>query len=284
MMEDTLQRASLPPHCIADIRRIVSRLKDNSHEVSQGHVLYDHSKLPKCIDQLTSSKASKTKKPIFLGSKFSIPADWADCNSSTRKERDVLLSVQNRLQNAPEAGDSKFLNKRAPLPLSAKEQDFIYRYAEYKHGANVHNQEKKHTNTFAYRAYTDAFVSFVGRPPSDAEIREADRLPFVRTGDGKVGVLQRPHSSAPHHHVTNADVKVVDCKMCVAPPHNAIKVSPSASPARSSTYNGGSARIRPTTTGEAAASSPNKTHVCKVCGSRLPPRLVKDLCPACDSS
>jgi hypothetical protein len=197
MMEQMLDRAELPRHCVADLRRIIAKLKQNSEEVSLGHVVYDHTQLPPCIGQLTFSKASKTKKPIF-----SVPVDWADRSVATRKEREVLNDVNQRLHGtAGKESVSKYVKKRADLPLSAKEQDFIYRYAEYKHGTNVRNEEKKHTNTLAYRAYTEAFLSFTGRQPSDIEIREADRLPFVKTADGTVGVVRRPRSSFPRRLV-----------------------------------------------------------------------------------
>jgi hypothetical protein len=202
MMEGMLEKADLPRHCVADLRRIIASLKQNSEEVSLGHTVYNHDNLPKCIGQLTYSRASKTKEPLFA-----VPPAWSDSKSATRVERQVLRNVTEKLQNmegttVSDGGVRRHhLHRHAELPLSAKEQDFIYRYAEYKHGTNIRNQEKKHTNSQAYQAYTEAFLSFTGRRPDDVEIREADRLPFVRTKDGTIGVIRKPRTSFPRRLV-----------------------------------------------------------------------------------
>jgi hypothetical protein len=267
-MERILEHSRLSSRCIADLHRIYENLKDQSRQLSGGYASYDYTHLPRCTDELTSAKAAITKKPI--AAHYHIPASWRSANTP-RAEARLFKSVEKRLEAADATGPSATGKRRAELPLSAKEQDFIYRYAEFKHGKRIQRSEDAHTRSQAYRAYTDAFLSYAGRPPSVVELQEVDRLQFVEY-DGRVGIMQQPHAPMPHNHFVSGPVKVCSCAEQVQPP-----LAPSSSHKSPS-------HIRPGTS-PSIQRSPRRSSVkknCTVCGARLPPRLVKNICPACD--
>lgn len=300
-METLLDRSALNEHCKADMRRLLRQFSDESKSVAAGKPVYDHSQLPPCIDQLTSAKAAITKHPIRPGT-ARVPETWTHDAELSSGERKLFASIQSRLQATSATPKKRF----PPLPLSAKEQDFIYRYAEHKRGETIARTGEAHTSGNAYRAYTEAFLSFMGRPPSELELQEASRLTFVER-NGKVGVLPQPHAPTPHKHITNTTASVCACTEQIESPSKPLirasrpgstlvdrlmfssgPLGPSSisikslSPARSSNRSGSPRRQQ--TTGEATATEAagDEKKRCKRCGARLPPRLVKVICPACD--
>jgi hypothetical protein len=294
-MNDLIDHSVLNARCRADLRRLLTLFKSNSQKVSGGPVEYDHASLPQCIDQLTSSKAGITKPPMFrpatAKSSLKIPSQWTSDPTVPKQERKFLESVDQRLKRADTAS-----KRGGALPLTAKEQDFIYRYAEFKHGSKVLRGEEAHEKSYAYRAYTDAFLSFMGRPPSTVELQEADRLTFVEGSNSRVGIVAKPHAPTPHRHISNSNETVTFCGNQVHPPERRIERaaregstlldrtafssqsgSPPSSPQRSL------GRVRSSaSTNLPAIGSPDSKKYCVKCNARLPPRLIKTLCPACD--
>lgn len=177
--------------------------------MSAGPVTYDHSKLPKCVNQLTASKAARTKRPAT----HSVPRSWHNSTELGRSEKKFLEKIDGKLKTnaSSENNQSGFIKKRhLALPLTAKEQDFVYRYAEHKHGAQVRQSQESHEKSLAYQAYTEAFARYTGREPSQLELQEADRLHFLES-NGRIGVMQQPHAPTPHHHVSLHTAKVCTC-------------------------------------------------------------------------
>lgn len=298
-MDDLIDHSVLNARCRADLRRLLSMFKADSRNVSNGPTDYDHSALPPCVNQLTSSKAGITKPPLFRPSTAKvhhIPKDWTSDPSVTKPERKFFESVDERLKRASSAPKKR----GCLLPLSAKEQDFIYRYAEFKHGNKVLRGEESHEKSLAYRAYTDAFLSFMGRPPSTTELQEVDRLTFVQPHPSRVGVISKPHAPTPHRHISNSNEAVVSCGRQVHPPERRVEraarpgstildrtiftsqnVSTTGSPQRSATR-GSSIGRQSAVAHPPPIAPPDAKKYCTACNARLPPRLIKTLCPACD--
>lgn len=295
-METLLKKSTLSNHCKADLERLLQQFRQESMAVSSGPVTYDHSQLPKCVNQLTASKAARTKRPAT----HSVPPSWrGDGTGLGKSEKKLLQSVDDKLKATP-APSNGFIKKRhLALPLTAKEQDFVYRYAEHKHGAQVRHGQETHEQSMAYRAYTEAFLGYTGREPSQLELQEVDRLHFLQS-NGRVGVMQNPHAPTPHHHISLHNSKVCSCNEQVYLPEKSIVKAArpgstvlsrmmltqssgagsvgTLSPTRSS--KGGLSPIRAVPCPPADATS----RKCAQCGNGLPPRLIKSVCPACDKS
>ncbi|CUG81760.1 Hypothetical protein, putative [Bodo saltans] len=296
-MNDLIDHSVLNARCRADLRRLLTMFKSNSQKVSNGPVEYDHESLPQCIEQLTSSKAGITKPPMFrpttAKTTLKVPTQWTSDPSVPKQERKFLESVDERLKRTDSSSRKR---TGGALPLTAKEQDFIYRYAEFKHGSKVLRGEEAHEKSFAYRAYTDAFLSFMGRPPSTAELQEADRLTFVEGANARLGVVSKPHAATPHRHISNSSETVTFCGNQVHPPERRVEraaregstlldrttfSSQSGSPPSSPQRSIGRGRSSASTKLPEIAS-PEAKKFCSKCNARLPPRLIKTLCPACD--
>lgn len=297
-MDAMIQSSKLSEHCRADLRRLLKTFEKNSEAVRSPRQSYNHVELPRCVGLLTSAKAAITKPPLFAsanGVQRQVPRDWPVDPALSRGEKKMLQSVDARLR-ASTAPRKRF----SALPLSPKEQEFIYRYAEHKHSAKIHRTEESHQMSNAYRAYTQAFLSFMGRPPSTTELQEADRLTFVES-TGRVGIIAHPHAPTPHRHISNVTAAVTSCGHQVLPPEKplvraarpgstlidrvvfspqtSLAASPkSGSPQRSSQASS-PLKDRPTTAKDFASVK----KFCRVCNARLPPRLIKTVCPSCDA-
>ena len=211
---------------------------------------------------------------------YGLPKNWEDGDSLSNEEKVLFKSCAQRLRGAEteryeRAKRSKsplltshypkdlepYAKKKLPLPLSAKEQDFIYRYSEYKNKQKLREAVKAHDHTCAYRAYTNAFVSFCGRPPSEQELQEADRLQFVVAKSGKIGVGgRRPIST--HDPAPRSGYYYLKSSYEPHATNSGLGADPTSSLPRT-------------------RNSTSRKN-CGACGARLPPKHVQDECPACE--
>lgn len=109
-------------------------------------------------------------------------------------------------------GSCPFRRNRTRGELTGVEYDFAMRYADKVNGTRVEREVKTDAATSsATAAYKEAFRSYMGRDPTEKELEEVNRLYFGFNERGEVGVIQKPHSCFPHHHISCCNRRPTKC-------------------------------------------------------------------------
>ena len=66
------------------------------------------------------------------------------------------------------------------IARSDEDNDYLLKKANYEHASRVRGAVASREGTDAHQAYTDAFLSYTGRHPTQNELRQADQYQFVK--------------------------------------------------------------------------------------------------------
>ncbi|EPY23805.1 hypothetical protein STCU_02542 [Strigomonas culicis] len=227
-LQEQLETASLSEACKADLMKHIEQIELQSATLPKRNVTVADANLPDAVNRSTKENTNKTvenhredavkrfetTKRIKQEAHESVASDAMNSNS------EYFKNYSSSYKNQPTTKDP-FRQQRDPSALSGKDEDFVHRYAEALSGSTIEREEKSDpASVTATEAYKKAFQAYTGRQPNAKELVEASRLNYAFDEHGNVGVIQKPHASRPHTHISNCKFPTTQCNNQVYRPEN----------------------------------------------------------------
>lgn len=219
-LDKQLETAKLTKNCKVDLFNHIDQLQLQTSQLPKKPVTVPESDLPSAVDASTFTHDMKkqmqgardgAKHKYLQRKQFQqdslVSASMVASNSGTSYFKDYKVQYYDELK-----GTCPFRSNRDRSELTGVEKDFAYRYADkLTHSRIERPQEDDSATASATEAYKAAFRSYMNRDPTERELEEVVRLNFGFNERGEVGVIQKPHSCFPHHHVTCCNRRPVKC-------------------------------------------------------------------------
>ncbi|XQJ27246.1 hypothetical protein NXY56_003237 [Leishmania guyanensis] len=229
-LEEQLQSSTLKKQCKEDLLNHVEEIETNSWRLPRKAVTLPDPNLPSAVTMPTDNSV-KRRNPAATAS---TGTERSLRYTATKREKGEMIASRtitdanpsgtyfkdcsHKFLSGARAWSDPFQTSRSRAVLSGKDMDFVYRYAEALTGSAIERpQPADNASVAATAAYREAFRQYKGRDPTAKEMEEAGRLIYAFDDNGRVGVLQVPHSCYPHTHISAGKTHVRACPNQVYP-------------------------------------------------------------------
>ncbi|KAK7195777.1 hypothetical protein NESM_000508300 [Novymonas esmeraldas] len=223
-LEKQLLSSTLSKQCRADLHNHVEEVEANSRRLPKKPVTLPALNLASAVTTPTdnSVKRSAPRAATLANSErallYTTRRQLKDETIASRIAADVgpdgtyFKDCSHKFVKGARGTSDPFRASRSRTELSGKDMDFVHRYAEAATGSAIERlQLTDEASAEAVAAYRAAFLRYRGREATAKEMEEAGRLTYVFDANGDVGVIQKPHSCYPHHHISAGKLDIRAC-------------------------------------------------------------------------